>query len=381
MDRSIHYIGSMSRGAEKYNLMQFPAANTKMEYILKVLKNNGYYVKGVSTAGTLNRKFTWVPFLRTKIGLLEEAIQLPSIGSKYKLIRAINILLLWISLLVYSIFNIHKNDQVLIYHSLSYASPFLIMKRLKKFELILEVEEIYQDVSKCSKRVKVNEYRIFKAADKYLFSTELLNEKLNPTHKPYSIIYGTYEVEKDRKCKFTDGKIHAVYAGNFDPRKGVLTAIAAAEYLDHNYHIHVVGFGTQMQKEEMIDFMMQISKKTACTITYDGLLGGEHYIRFLQSCDIGFSTQTPDAAYKDTSFPSKVLSYLSNGLRVVSIRIKVLERSGIGDMIFFYENNSPEDIAYTVKQVNMKNAYDSRSRIVELDKQFINKFIRLLEVT
>ena len=66
------------------------------------------------------------------------------------------------------------------------------------------------------------------------------------------VIYGTYNVEKQIANKFDDGKIHCVYAGTFDPRKGGMSAVNAAKFLDEKYHIHILGFGTEKDKKLLI---------------------------------------------------------------------------------------------------------------------------------
>ena len=109
------------------------------------------------------------------------------------------------------------------------------------------------------------------------------------------------------------------------------------------------------------------------------MLSGEDYIRFIQSCDIGLSTQNPDAAFNATSFPSKVLSYLANGLRVVSIRIPAIEQSAVGSKLFYYEKQTPEEIAKAILAVNMNEQYDSRQLIADLAVDFEEKLSYLLE--
>ena len=70
-----------------------------------------------------------------------------------------------------------------------------------------------------------------------------------------------------------------------------MAAAAAAEFLPENYHMHILGFGSDEEVASMRDMVDKLSGNCACSITYDGLLAGEDYIRFLQSCDIGLSTQ------------------------------------------------------------------------------------------
>ena len=105
----------------------------------------------------------------------------------------------------------------------------------------------------------------------------------------------------------------------------------------------------------------------------------EKYIRFIQSCDIGLSTQNPNAAFNDTSFPSKILSYLGNGLRVVSIRIPAIDLSSIGKYIYYYDRQGPEEIARAILNVDFKEPYDSRKAIMELADKFESEIAKLLK--
>ena len=114
-----------------------------------------------------------------------------------------------------------------------------------------------------------------------------------------------------------------------------------------------------------------------CKVTYDGLKSGDEYIKFIQSCHIGLSTQNPNASFNDTSFPSKVLSYMANGLRVVSVKIKVLETSSINDFLYYYQGEDPQKIAKAIMSVSVKDNYDSRSVIYKLDNAFSEK-LRML---
>ena len=109
------------------------------------------------------------------------------------------------------------------------------------------------------------------------------------------------------------------------------------------------------------------------------MLSGEDYIRFLQSCDIGLSTQNPDAAFNATSFPSKILSYMANSLQVVSIRIPAIEGSAIGEYMYYYDRQTPEEIAKAIMSVDMSNGMDPRQVIAGLDGTFRRHLKKLLE--
>lgn len=377
----IHYVTSWARKPEEHNLRQFPAASTKSEYVAEALKSvaGDQTVKVLSLAQTLHRKWYYAPRMIERIDEKEIDEVIPSIGSPIRLIRGINIIILNMYLFFYLLFSVKKKDTVVIYHSCDYIIPIKLAKRIKHFFFILEVEEIYQHVRKLSNRQKRAEYDVFELASSYIFSTNLLEEAINHDRKPAIVVHGTYKVETDRNTKFRDGKIHVVYAGTLNPKKGGAMAAAAVVDLPENYHVHILGHGTRELIEQMISTVKRSSVYGGAKVTYDGFYSGEEYIRFIQACDIGLSTQYPDAKFNATSFPSKILSYMSNGLHVVSVRIEAVETSAVGDMITYYEEQTSKSIANAIMSIDLSEPYDSRLKIEKLDKQFQKELKQLIE--
>ena len=375
--KKIYYIGYYSDDLNRKFVL---SAKNKMDYIIEVLNRIGYKVNIISASGGKKQAFKYLNKEKKQLTINE--LHVPSaICTTSRFLNKIVLLKIKFNIILFFLFNIKEDDKVIVYHSLGYYKLIAILKKVIGFKMILEVEEIYSDVTG-NERTRAKELAFFKLADAYIFPTELLDQSVNTEHKPSTIVYGTYKVEKDRKHKFheEDGKIHLVYAGTFDPRKGGVSAAAAAagEYLDKKFHIHILGFGSEEEKKVIKKQIEEVNSKNGAIVTMDGLLSGEEYIKFLQSCDVGFSTQNPDADFNDTSFPSKVLSYLSNGLRVVSVRIKSLEESKVGDLLYFYDGNDPKKIAETIKSINFDEAYDSRELISELDNEFTDNLKKIL---
>ena len=309
-----------------------------------------------------------------------------SFGKKNKMTKILDYVFLRVKTLLYLLIHTQKDENVIVYHSLSFCTLISIAKKIKHFRLILELEEIYSDVSGDEKQRK-KELKFSDLADAYIFPTELLDQLINTKHKPSVIIYGTYQIEKNRKCNIfkenlqgkSDATIHCVYAGTLDPRKGGAAAAAAAGYLPDCYHIHILGFGSEKQIQDMKGLVTNISSQSDAKVTYDGLLSGEDYIRFVQSCDIGLSTQDPTASFNATSFPSKILSYLANGLRVVSIKIPAIEESSVGDMLYYYTEQTPEKIADAILSTKLNDDYDGRNIVEHLHKKFTTELLDLLQ--
>lgn len=359
------------------------SACNKMDFVINTLRNLGYDVEVISLATTYGMEDASAKQYYTKDGIGVRLFY--AIGRKRGIIRVLNRITIRLQALICLLRNIKKDEIIFAYHAMSLIPVITVVKWLAGCKLILEMEEIYGDVSG-KQEWRKRELNFAKLADAYIFPTQLLNDVINKQNKPAVIAHGTYQTEAERGCDvfqergwdFDPAKIHCVYAGTLDPRKGAAAAVAAAEFLPENYHIHILGFGNEKEKRDIRDLVEKYAKSCKCGISYDGLLSGEDYIRFIQSCDIGLSTQDPTAAFNATSFPSKVLSYMANGLRVVSIRIEAIERSAVNDLITYYDMQTPEEIAKAIMRVNMDEDYDSRERIAELDNVFTQELHKIL---
>lgn len=350
------------------------AAVNKINYICAVLNKLGHHVDIISCGMVAEKsieKSAEKLYENTDIFYFKTRKQ-----SNKKIIRIYNYIMQNLTLFFYLLKNISKNDTIFVYHSLGLMRTVYFAKKVKKFKMILEVEEIYNDVSQKSRLSRSMEEKFVASANKYIFPTQLLNKRFNKQNKPYVIIHGTYQVEPDKNLYFNDNKIHIVYAGTLDPRKGGAIATAATTmYLPFNYHVHILGFGDSTEIEKLI---LEVNSKSKATVTFDGLLSGSEYIEFLQKCHIGMSTQNPVADFNDTSFPSKILSYMANGLRVVTVNIPAIKESAIGNDVYYYDKQLPEEIAKAIMNINFNDSYDSRSIIKELDIKFTEELKNML---
>ena len=262
----VHY-DVPENAAENRNI--YLAAINKVTYVCDAINRAGQKVEIVSASGTWNKKGCKGKTVQISEGTSLKLFSCIGTGALPKRVLGRNLLKL--KLFLYLLFHLQKNETMIVYHSVAYARLVTLLRRLKKFQLILEVEEIYADVNG-KERDRKKEYQVFAVADAYIFPAERLNQKINTKGKPYTLICGTYQVEQDRKCCFDapgmQNKIHCVYAGTFDPRKGgAQMAIRAAQYLPENYHMHVLGFGSDRDMQETLELLEQVRKESKCTLT------------------------------------------------------------------------------------------------------------------
>lgn len=275
--------------------------------------------------------------------------------------------------------NITSEDTLIVYHSLTLIKLVNKIKKRTKCNLIIEVEELYSDVRN-DEKLKEKELGYLQISDKYIVITKMLEKEVNKENKPAIISHGTYKDVPDYSKKTDDGKIHVVYAGSFNPVKGgAVSAIDAAEFLDENYVLHILGKGSAADTEVVRKRLAQMQKKTSCKLVFDGYKTGKEYDAFIQSCHIGLSTQQPDGKYNASSFPSKILMYMSNGLPVVSVKIPAVETSEVGGCIYYYDVPEPQEIAKAIKAVPVEKELKVREKLNELDSQFKEDLIKLLK--
>lgn len=356
----------------------FLAATNKMDYICQALIKSGHSVQIVSPSWSKNLSFQAYRGRTTKITKGMSVTLLPTFTANHRFTKYAQILFSLLCLTAYLIFHTRNDEIILVYHTPWFYWPLRVLKRIIKCKLILEVEEVYQDVVRFHPYLVVWETRLLHLADAYLFANDLL-PKVIKTKKPYATIYGVYKPEKVLTTPAQDGKIHLVYAGIIDQvKRGAFNAAESALWLDERYLVHIIGFGKQQDIANFKTRLAEINKTSRCKVIFDGQKSDDEYVAYMQRCHIGLSTQTITGKYLATSFPSKILSYLSLGLRVVSSDIECVRISKIGKLVTYYMEDTPQAIAEAVKAVDFTGEFDSRVVLQELDNTFTKDISGLL---
>lgn len=377
----IHYIGFYGDEISyEQNRYISPAGVNKMDYIIYALTEAGHTVSVVSPAWVNyvnNMKFKFFKGRTFFISENAKCITPASINCSGKFWK----ILLWIYskiwLLWYVLTSVKCSDKVLIYHSLFYSNEICWCKKLIGFELILEVEELYSIVFSMTDKWLKKEMRIVDLSDSYIFPNDLMKNLLKIENKSIYTIYGSYCVgSNETKKQFSDGKIHLVYAGIIDTLKnGAFNALNASRFLSDSYVLHILGFGQQKDIDLLTSEIENINSH--CKVYYEGQKTGEEYINFMRSCHIGLSTQRNEGRYLEYTFPSKVLSYMSMGLAVVTARIDCLTKSSMNSLMNFYDHEDGESIARAIFSVNINEREKNVQKIQELNKELIQRFKKI----
>ena len=374
----VYYVGYYNcdeiRGEER---LVAPPSENKMNYITTALaERSGNQVQVVTLAETA--KCRWVKGKNTPICQGVNLKTFASFNSKNKLLRGLGHLLTKGLAFTYLLTHLKKEDHLVVYHSLFVMKMVRRLKRLKQCTLTLEVEELYSDVTGDEAK-RQQEIDYLQIADRYIFITPLLRDVVN-TKKPSVISFGTYQPIPDLGFRFEDGKIHVVYAGVLSRVKGgAFTAISAARYLDDGYVLEILGKGSPKEEEEVRRAIDEVAPQTTCKINFVGYKSGDDFNAYIQACHIGLSTQQADAKFNATSFPSKVLMYLSNGLRVVSVKIPAVTTSVVDDYMVYYDCQDGEQVADAIRSGALNDGFEPRAFLQDLHGEFVTQLSDLLQ--
>lgn len=373
---AIKYVGIYDTDDYKKEKRALAAAGRdKMDYITNLLVKSGYEVLIVSPAWTALSKGKFKG--RTvKVG---EGISLkiaPTFGAQNALMRKLRMLYGMFWLFLYLIFNTKKDETVMAYHTLPSDYPVYWAKRIKKFKLILEVEEKYNSVKITSNFLSRIEEPVIKRADKFLFCNKSAADLINTNNKPFAVVEGSYHVINAEK-KRIDEKIHLVYAGIIDNEKrGAFLAAEAAAYLDDRFILHIAGKGKKDIEDKLIEYIN--NQKSGCKIIFEGCFDKKSLEDFLSKMDVGLSTQSCVGGYLKYSFPSKLFTYLGLGLRTVSSDIDCVKNSNIAHLVNFYSGDDPKSLAECIKNIDFSVPYDSRQELKTLEKELVISIKNLL---
>lgn len=150
------------------------SASTKIDYIIQAIKKNGIAVDVISKSGVSEKGFAFDAggVIHRGDNTLQHFV---SFGCMRSPLRILSRWMNTLHFLVWFIFNVKKNEEIWVYHSLGYCKLLIWLKMIIGFKLIGEIEEIYQDVHQQSASTSVAESEFITICDTFVYPNVLLN--------------------------------------------------------------------------------------------------------------------------------------------------------------------------------------------------------------
>jgi glycosyltransferase involved in cell wall biosynthesis len=145
----------------------------------------------------------------------------------------------------------------------------------------------------------------------------------------------------------SDSEVRFLYSGALDTTRGVDLLLEALELLpEHGWHLDITGYGA------LTDRVSRFAQDLRCDgkVKYHHSLPPEAYQEVVQAAHVGLNCQRASELISSVTFPSKVFTYLSAGLLVISSKAGCVEQI-CGNACFYYEGETPVALAAAMKGV------------------------------
>lgn len=378
----IFYIGFYWNEADRVcrkNIRENIAGTVKMDFILKCLRQFNREIVLVSIMPSKNSGFQHQETI--KVSEKETHVYLPALVLRVFGKNVIRGDLSLFFLKQFMLENVTDDDIVINYHSLIFGNFFLKMRQCIRFRWICEVEELYSRLTTGTpsiKRVRF-EQKSIQGAEGYILANDYLAEDISG-NTPRTVVYGNYTVFLDEKDRphFDKSQVVLVYAGGIRKEGDLFVLLDAMEYLPKKYNLMILGTGAKKDMALMNEKIKYFNTQNAeCRIRYCGVLHGKEYTDFLAKCDIGCSLMEEEQGFS-TAFPSKILTYLGHGLKVVSTDVASIRNSQLADLIFFCRRNG-ESVAQAIQSVEFTNISGCSDRLRMLESRFKCELQKMLD--
>lgn len=367
----ILYVGFYDRLRDGRKIRNFSlAAAKKMDYIADCLVRAGHEVEIVSPA---YYEAEDVPAAKEVHDTLRPGVTLtlpPSFPAKSKPARVRRVLSSRLWLFRYLCRHADRGTPVLAYHHYDTAIALLAARALRHFPLTVEVEEKYAMVWHISPWKRLKERMLLRHARRRAISvSERLSEKLGLGTVP--VCYGNYTLCERERLPSPGGQTQLVFSGLIDrARGGAFLAMDAMRHLPPSYTLALSGAVSPADDADFRAALTAVNDDLGReAVHYDGVLDDAAYETLLLSSDIALNPQRA-GGYGEYLFPSKLLTYLTHGLPVVTTRGESITASALSDLFTYAEDFTPEAVAQAILAVRPLPRDVIRERLNALGQAF-----------
>ncbi len=358
------------------------ATARKVDYVAESIVENGYEVEIISPVRP-KKKFAGIK-KQKKLQLTKGVIlvESPYIGD-YKdfVFRRLRNVYSKLWLFSYLIRNIKRDDIVIYYHNCIYAKQLLLAHKIKKFKVILEIEDIFHKVWNISKKETRNEKLLLHsfnkncitAADTIIVDLNLVDSIVS--YGSYNVFPGTIPNKRNKE------RITLICTGSIDKERGIgLMALDVMSKLNDKYQLLISGTITDECKDDFFSSLNEINRNAGYEkCRYLGILNERDYESLLLSADIALNPQK-QGTFDKYVFPSKILTYLGYNLEVVTTPGESIVSSDLRHILYISKDYNTQSIADCIESINIDAVHkDYRQDLLKMDKEFKNNMKELLE--
>lgn len=219
-----------------------------------------------------------------------------------------------------------------------------------------------KNVSIKQKIVKdINNY-IIKCFDGYVFMTTFMNELINDSNKPYTILEGLVDIQ-EKNSTFTRKKSQAIekkclYTGAIHKKYGIDKLVDAFKLLPDSYQLNIYGNGDY--KDELIN------NKTK-NIHYKGVVENDIIVDLQKEADLLINPRPTSETFTKYSFPSKIMEYMVSGTATLTTKLAGIQKDYF-PYLYFIDDESAHGISSKITEIFKNDDYIKKG---ELAREFV----------
>jgi len=173
-----------------------------------------------------------------------------------------------------------------------------------------------------------------------------LGERL-PKEIPKITIPGFYKPWAPANRSGPDHIVRFIYAGSLDRPRGIDLLIRALPYLpEDGWRLDITGSGPMQTTIERLAQDPRFRGK----VFFHGVVSAKEHAQLLAACHTGLNLQLSEDPISTVTFPSKLFTYLSAGLGVISIEASCV-RSILGHACEYLKAETPEALGYCMARL------------------------------
>lgn len=242
--------------------------------------------------------------------------------------------------------------------NISIATAAVLVSKISKINNVCIVTDVpgymvinkKNQVSKTSflkkMTTKYNNY-ILSNFKSYVFLTEQMNDLLNPTKKPYSIIEGQVDYKMDKSENLLANKSNTkvcLYAGILSKQFGIDILISAFNNVTvPNCELHLYGDGPF---ESEIKEISKINNR----IKFFGTQPNNLVVNEQLKATLLINTRPTKEEYTKYSFPSKNMEYMASGTPVLTTKLPGMPTSYY-DFVYILEEESIKGLTKKLNEI------------------------------
>lgn len=233
-------------------------------------------------------------------------------------------------------------------YELIYVLAAYVLRWFRRVQFILDYEDGKHLIDKSWSRLLsgIAEFigrRLIRAA----FLTHPALASRLPDRTPTELVPG-FVVKSNSQRKNPDPDcVRLLYSGSLDSARGIDLLLAALPLLPSTgWRLDITGAGP-MEKE-----VSNVARDSRWKdrVRFHGVLSTAAMIQLVERSDVGLNCQKLSDPISEVTFPSKVFSYLSAGLLIISSRASHVDKI-CGNACLYYGGDDPQTLASAIVQV------------------------------